>query len=216
MPWEARGTQNDLRESRMKKSVVGVLLTLGLMLPLEAHPAVPQEILKSHVNKILEVLRDPAFRGEAVKKIKKEKIRAITEEMFDFTELSRRSLGQNWEKFSADQQKELIRLYKSLLEETYSEKITSYTDEKVVFRKETNLSQKTVEVQTVILTKTSEVPIDYRLIEKNGDWKVYDVVIEGVSLVSNYRTQFREILASKTPEALLEILRKKVGKGQAS
>jgi phospholipid transport system substrate-binding protein len=136
--------------------------------------------------------------------------------MFDFTELSRRSLGQNWEKFSADQQKEFLRLYKSLLEETYSEKITAYTDEKVVFKKETNLSEKTVEVQTVILTKNSEVPIYYRLMERNQDWKVYDVVIEGVSLVSNYRTQFREILASKTPEALLEILRNKVGKGQTS
>jgi phospholipid transport system substrate-binding protein len=213
MPWEAKGTQNDLREGRMKKSVVGALLTLGLMLPLEAHPAVPQEIVKSHVNKILEVLRDPAFRGEAGKKIKKEKIRAITEEMFDFAELSRRSLGQNWEKFSADQQKEFVKLYKSLLEETYTEKITSYTDEKIVYKKETNLSEKTVEVQTVILTKNSEVPVYYRLMERDQDWKVYDVVIEGVSLVSNYRTQFREILASKTPGELLEILRKKVIKG---
>jgi phospholipid transport system substrate-binding protein len=200
----------------MKKSVVGALLTLGLMLPLEAHPAVPQEIVKSHVNKILEVLRDPALRGEAGKRIKKEKIRAITEEMFDFAELSRRSLGQNWEKFSADQQKEFIRLFRSLLEETYSEKITVYTDEKIVYKKETNLSEKTVEVQTAVLTKTSEVPIFYRLMEKNQDWKVYDVVIEGVSLVNNYRTQFREILASKTPEGLIELLRNKIDKGKAS
>jgi phospholipid transport system substrate-binding protein len=109
-----------------------------------------------------------------------------------------------------------VRLYKSLLEETYSEKITSYTDEKIVIKKDVNLSEKTLEVQTTIITKTSEVPIYYRLMERNGDRKVYDVVIEGVSLVSNYRTQFREILASKTPEALLEILRNKVGKGQAS
>ena len=136
--------------------------------------------------------------------------------MFDFTELSKRSLGQNWDKLNPDQQKEFIKLFKSLLEETYADKITSYTDEKVVFKKEVSLSEKTVEVQTTIVTKTSEVPIHYRLIEKNGNWKVYDVVIEGVSLVSNYRTQFREILANKTPEALLEILRKKVGKGQAS
>ena len=73
-----------------------------------------------------------------------------------------------------------------------------------------------MEVQTTIVTKTSEIPINYRLIEKNGRWKVYDVVIEGVSLVSNYRTQFREILANKTPEALLDILRKKVGDARAS
>ena len=134
--------------------------------------------------------------------------------MFDFTELSKRSLGQNWNKFNPDQQKEFIKLYKSLLEDTYADKITSYTDEKLVFGKEISLSEKTVEVQTTVVTKTSEVPINYRVIEENGHWKVYDVVIEGVSLISNYRTQFREILASKTPEALLETLRKKVGKGQ--
>ena len=200
----------------MKKGVVGILLVLWLMSPLEANSAVPLDMLKIHIDKVLEVLRDPALKGESERKVKKERIRAISEEMFDFTELSKRSLGQNWDKFNPDQQKEFIRLYKSLLEETYSEKVTSYTDEKIVIKKDVNLSEKTVEVQTTVITKTSEVPIYYRLIEKNGDWKVYDVVIEGVSLVSNYRTQFREILASKTPEALLEVLRNKVGKGQAS
>jgi len=200
----------------MKKGVVGILLVLWLMSPLEANSAVPLDMLKIHIDKVLEVLRDPALKGESERKVKKERIRAISEEMFDFTELSKRSLGQNWDKFNPDQQKEFIRLYKSLLEETYSEKITSYTDEKIIIKKDVNLSEKTVEVQTTVITKTSEVPIYYRLIEKNGDWKVYDVVIEGVSLVSNYRTQFREILASKTPEALLEVLRNKVGKGQAS
>jgi phospholipid transport system substrate-binding protein len=140
----------------------------------------------------------------------------ISAELFDFTELSKRSLGQNWDKLNPDQQKEFINLFRSLLEETYADKIMSYTDEKVVFNKEISLSGKTVEVQTTIVTKTSEVPIHYRLIEKNGNWKVYDVVIEGVSLVSNYRTQFREILANKTPETLLETLRKKTRKGPTS
>jgi phospholipid transport system substrate-binding protein len=199
----------------MKKGIAGALLVLGLMLPVSAHPSVPQEVVKNHINKVLEILRDPALKGDAGKKAKKEKIRAISQEMFDFTELSKRSLGQNWEKFSPDQQKEFVKLYQMLLEETYSDKIASYTDEKVVFKKEVNLSDRMVEVQTTVLTKTSEVPINYRLMEKNQDWKVYDVVIEGVSLVSNYRSQFREILAGKTPEALIEILRRKVAKGQA-
>jgi len=216
MPQGTKRVQNDFREVAMKKGVVGILLVLWLVSPLEANSAVPLDMLKIHIDKVLEVLRDPALKGESERKVKKERIRVISEEMFDFTELSKRSLAQNWDKFNPDQQKEFIRLYKSLLEETYSEKVTSYTDEKIVIKKDVNLSEKTVEVQTTVITKTSEVPIYYRLIEKNGDWKVYDVVIEGVSLVSNYRTQFREILASKTPEALLEVLRNKVGKGQAS
>jgi phospholipid transport system substrate-binding protein len=213
---ETKKGRNDFRGVAMKKGVVGILLILWLMSPLVTHSAVPVDMLREHVNKVLEVLRDPALKGESGRKVKKERIRVISEEMFDFTELSKRSLGQNWDKFNPDQQKEFIKLYKSLLEETYSDKVSSYTDEKIIIKKDVNLSEKTVEVQTMILTRTSEVPIYYRLLEKNGNWKVYDVVIEGVSLVSNYRTQFREILASKTPEALLEILRNKVGKGQAS
>jgi phospholipid transport system substrate-binding protein len=215
MVQEAKRVQNDFRGVAMKKGVVGILLILLLMSPLAVHSAVPLDMVKEHIDKVLEVLRDPALKGESGRKVKKERIQAISEEKFDFTELSKRSLAQNWDKFNPDQQKEFIRLYKSLLEETYSEKVTSYTDEKIVIKKEVNLSEKTVEVQTTILTRTSEVPIYYRLIEKDGNWKVYDVVVEGISLVSNYRTQFREILAGKTPEALLEILRKKVGKGQA-
>lgn len=196
----------------MKKQLCGVLLILGLIFPLGVYSGVPLEMVKGQINRVFEVLRNPTLKGEAGKRAKKEKIRSISEEIFDFTELSRRSLGQNWNKFSPDQQKEFTKLYKSLLEEAYADKITSYTDEKVIFKREITLSEKTVEVETTIVTKTSEVPINYRVIEKEGQWKVYDVVIEGVSLVSNYRTQFREILANKTPEDLLETLRKKVAR----
>lgn len=196
----------------MKKQLCGVLLILGLIFPLGVYSGVPLEMVKGQINRVFEVLRNPTLKGEAGKRAKKEKIRSISEEIFDFTELSRRSLGQNWNKFSPDQQKEFTKLYKSLLEEAYADKITSYTDERVIFKREITLSEKTVEVETTIVTKTSEVPINYRVIEKEGQWKVYDVVIEGVSLVSNYRTQFREILANKTPEDLLETLRKKVAR----
>lgn len=197
----------------MKKRLAGFLFILGLLFPLSAFSAVPLETVKGHVNRVFEVLRDPALKGESASKVKRGKIRSISEDMFDYTELSKRSLGQNWNQLNPDQQKEFIKLFKSLLEDTYADKITSYTDERVIFKKEISLSEKTVEVQTIVVTKSTEVPIDYRVIEKNGGWKVYDVVIEGVSLISNYRSQFREILANKPPETLLETLRKKVGKG---
>jgi phospholipid transport system substrate-binding protein len=205
--------KNDFQEVVMKKQLVGLLLIIWLMFPQGIYSGVPLETVKGQITRVLEVLRNPALKGESGRKVKREEIRSISEEMFDFTELSRRSLGQNWNKFGPDQQEELIKLYKSLLKDAYADKITSYTDEKVIFKREITLSEKTVEVETMIVTKTSEVPINYRVIEKEGQWKVYDVVIEGVSLVSNYRAQFREILANQTPEALLETLRKKVGKG---
>ena len=200
----------------MKKNFSGLMLIILLIFPPLAYSAAPSDTVKEHVNKVLEVLRDPSLKGEPGRRVKKEKIGSISEEMFDFAELSKRSLGQNWNKLKADQQEEFIRLFKSLLETTYVDKIISYTDEKVLFNDEIGLSEKTAEVRTTILRNGSETPIHYRLIEKNGSWKVYDVVIEGISLVNNYRTQFREILANKKPEALLDILRKKVGEAHAS
>ena len=91
-------------------------------------------------------------------------------------------------------------------------RMIAYKDENAVFHKETMLTDNTTEVQSSIITKTADTPINYRLILKSGEWKVYDVVIEGVSLIKNYRNKFREIMANKSPEELLKVLRKKVGK----
>ena len=196
----------------MKKQFIVCMLIAFLVVPLSAYAGAPLESVKERVNEVLNVLKDRSFKGASGEKAKKEKIRSISEKMFDYNELSRRTLAQNWRKFSPEQQKEFIELYKSILEDAYVDKIVSYTDEKVTFNKEMPLTEKTAEVQTTIVTRKADIPINYRVILRNGAWRVYDVVIEGVSLVSNYRTQFREILSNKTPAALLDTLRKKVGK----
>ena len=196
----------------MKKCIVGMTLILCLIFPVPSFSGQPTETVKGNLDKVLDVLRDPSLKAESAKKAKKNKIRDISEEMFDFTELSKRSLGKNWSKFDPDQQKEFVELYKSLLEDTYADKLMSYTDVKIVFSKEVALTEKTVEVQSTVLRKSGEVPIYYRVILKDGVWRVYDVVIEGISLINNYRSQFKEILVNKPPESLLETLRKKVGK----
>jgi phospholipid transport system substrate-binding protein len=196
----------------MKKQVIVCMLIALLIVPLSAYAGAPLETVKGRVNEVLDVLRDHSFKGESGKKAKKAKIRSISERMFDYNELARRTLAQNWHKFNQEQQKEFIELYKSILEDAYVDKIITYTDEKVMFNKESPLTEKTVEVQTTIVTKKADIPISYRVIQRDGTWRVYDVVIEGVSLISNYRTQFKEILANKSPDALLDTLRKKVGK----
>lgn len=196
----------------MKKAVFGFCLCAFLLFPLFLFAGLPFSNVEGHVNSVLNVLRDPALKGETRKKIKKEKIRSIAEKMFDFSELSKRTLGPNWKNLNPDQQKEFTELYRDILEDAYMDRITAYKDEKVVFNKEIMLSDNTAEVQSTVLTKTAEIPINYRLIVKAGEWKVYDVVIEGVSLILNYRAQFRQILANKSPAELLKILRKKVGK----
>ncbi|MGQ9570756.1 MAG: MlaC/ttg2D family ABC transporter substrate-binding protein [Thermodesulfovibrionales bacterium] len=196
----------------MIKKFSGFILIFLLVVPFSAYSGEPLETIKGHINKVLDVLKDPSLKGEEGKKTKKAKIRSISERMFDYTELSRRTLGPNWKKFNNTQQKKFIELYKTLLEDAYADKIMNYTDEKVLFNKENMLSEKTCELQTTILTKKADIPIYYRVIKKENDWRVYDVVIEGVSLISNYRTQFKEILSNKSPDELLDILRRKVGK----
>jgi len=196
----------------MINCIVRMTFILCLIFPVSAFAGIPLETVKGHVDKVLEVLRDPSLKAESAKKVKKDKIRAISEKMFDFTELSKRTLASNWSKLSPEQQKEFIELYTSLLEDAYANKIMAYTDEKIAFSKEVALTEKTVEVRSTVLRKNGDVPIYYRVIMKDGSWRVYDVVIEGVSLINNYRSQFREILANNPPESLLETLRKKVGK----
>lgn len=204
--------KNRYKGASMKKVLTGFHLIIFVILPLSLYAGTPQNTVEGHVKNVLNVLRDPALKGDKAKKVKKEKVRTISEKMFDFSELSKRTLGMNWKNLNPDQQKEFIDLYKDILEDAYMDRIMSYSDERVVFQKETMLSDDTAEVQSNIITKKAEIPIYYRVIMKDGNWRVYDVIIEGVSLIKNYRTQFREILANKSPEELLKVLRKKVGK----
>jgi phospholipid transport system substrate-binding protein len=196
----------------MKRLLVGFILLALLIIPLHVRAGVPFDTVKGHVNEVLRVLRDPALQGEANEEAKQEKIEGIADEMFDYVALSRLTLSRNWKKFNSDQKKEFIQLYRSILEKAYMDRILAYTDEKVTFGKETMLSEKKAEVQTHIITKSVEIPIFYRVYLKDGKWKVYDVIIEGISLVKNYRTQFRDILANNPPEEVLKILRKKTEK----
>ena len=196
----------------MKKYLTGAMVVVMLTLPFISFAGEPLDVVKANVNSVLDLLRDPKLKGEAGRKMKEQKIQAAADKLFDFVELSKRTLGLNWNKFTTEQRKEFVELYKAILKDAYVDKITAYTDEKVNFTKEVALAENTVEVQSTIVTKTAEIPIYYRVIKRENDWKVYDVVIEGVSLIANYRSQFRDILANNPPEKVLDTLRKKVGK----
>jgi phospholipid transport system substrate-binding protein len=197
----------------MKRQIVvlNIIILLLFSLPVFAGP--PLDAVQANVNKVLEVLRDPKLKAASAKEIEKEKLRLIYERMFDDVELSKRTLARHWNSLNVAQRKEFVLLFRQVLEKAYIDKILAYTDEKIVFDRETMVSGTQAEVQTRIVTTSKEIPIFYRVILKDGAWKAYDVVIENVSLVLNYRTQFNDILAKNKPEQLLEILRKKV-KGQ--
>ncbi len=181
-----------------------------LLLAFPAYAGPPSDAVMSSVNKGLEVLRDPKLKAESAKEIKKEKLRLIYNELFDDVELSKRTLSRNWNSLNVEQRKEFVVLFRQVLEKAYIDRILAYTDEKIVFDREVMVSGTQAEVQTKVVTASKEIPIVYRVILKDNAWKVYDVVIETVSLVLNYRTQFNDILAKNTPAQLIEILRKKV------
>ncbi len=196
----------------LKISLSSLIFTAVLTFPFNVLAGTPMETVKTEVNKVLAILSNPSLKGEAGREVKREKIEAAASELFDFVELSRRSLGFYWNRFKPEEQKEFVGLFTEILEDAYVDKITAYTNEKIDFIREVPLSEDIVEVQSVVAAKTGDIPIYYRVINKEGQWKVYDVVIEGVSLIENYRSQFRAILANNDPAALLSILRKKVGK----
>lgn len=194
----------------MKRQLAGLSILMLFLFSLPVYAGAPLNTVQANVNKVLDVLRDPALKAELAKEIKKDKLRPMYKRMFDDVELSRRALARNWNNMNAAQRQEFVQLFRQVLEKAYADKILSYTSEKIVFDRETLLSENQAEVQTRIITSSKEIPISYRVILKDGAWKVYDVVVENVSLVQNYRTQFNDILAKNTPEQLLEILRKKV------
>jgi len=194
----------------MKRLTFGGVILAVLLLAFPVYADTPLGAVQTNVNKVLDVLRDPALKAETAKEVKKEKLRAIYEQMFDEIELAKRTLALNWNALDPTQRREFVQLFHQVLEKAYMDKILSYTNEKIVFDKETSLTENQAEVQTRIITASKEIPIFYRVIQKEGTWKVYDVIVEGVSLVQNYRTQFNEILAKNSPKELLEILRKKV------
>lgn len=193
----------------MKRSLAGLMVFIIMLAPvcLIAGPAT--DAVKANVTAVLDILKDPKLKGPSGKKAKEQKIEVVADKMFDWVELSKRTLGLNWNKFTVDQRKEFVELFKGMLRDTYIDRIVSYNSEQVNFTKELPLGENAVEVQTVVVSSTAQTPINYRAMKKGNEWKVYDVVIEGVSLVSNYRTQFRDILGNNPPQTLIDTLRKK-------
>ena len=193
--------------------IVPITLMLALALPLAALAASPKEAVEVDVQKVLTTMAEPAFKDQS-REVKITKIRSIINEIFDYTELSKRTLGREWAKFSAAQQAEFVKLFSDLLEKTYADRLLAYSNEKVVFDKENMLNEGQAEVFSNVLTADGKkIPLDYRLVLKDGKWRVYDVIIEGISMVKNYRDQFRDILAKDSPEQVLKMLREKVSKG---
>lgn len=194
------------------KAVTVLFLLFSLLIPMSAHKvygATATDTMTRTTDAVLKVLNDPELRDEKQLETKKEKLWEIVDTVFDYGLLSQNSLGMTWRQITAEQQIKFSRLYGLLLGKIYMDRILSYGDEKVSIGKEIALAADIAEVQTSIFSKNTEIPIYYRLISLNGEWKVFDVIIEGVSLTKNYRSQFKNFLNGKSMDQLLEVLEKK-------
>ena len=170
----------------------------------------PREAIEQTVDGVLAVLRDPALsQGD-----RHAAIEAIAYERFDFTTMSKLVLARNWKRFSAEQRDEFLREFKNYLANAYGDRIDRYEQEEVEIVGEREEPRGDVTVRTRIVGgEYAGATVDYRLRGRTGRWLVVDVVVEGISLVSNYRDQFREVLSNGGPDHLLDRLREKNGRG---
>jgi phospholipid transport system substrate-binding protein len=165
--------------------------------------------MRTTVSQALAVLQDqelkkPGRTDERVARLKK-----IADSCFDYGEMAKRSLGGQWNKLGEKDRQEFVDLFTEFLTATYVEKIHTYSDEEVKFLNE-RIEGDYAEVKSIMVGKKTEVPLDYRLMKKDGDWKAYDVVVDGISLVQNYRGQFTKIIRSSSYEHLVQTLRDRI------
>lgn len=173
--------------------------------------ASPTAQIKGAIDRVLQVLEDPALKGEARAAERHHAARLIVDEIFDFEETARRALAQHWRSLTEAQRKEFVELFSDLLERTYTSKIEAYGGERIQYPAE-RIEGDFATVSTRLITKNgTEVPIDYRMLKQGDHWRVYDVSIEGVSLVGNFRTQFNSVIRTSSYDELLRRLRSRSG-----
>ena len=170
----------------------------------------PTDRIKGGTDKIIAVLSDPNLLGDEKADERRQAIREAVYELFDWEEMAKRSLARHWRERTDEEKKEFVVLYGELLERTYLDRVEGYSGEEVIYTEE-RIDGKYALVKATIVTKTKqEIAVDYKLKTKSKQWLVYDVSVEGVSLVNNYRTQFNQILMKSSYETLVERLRKKI------
>jgi len=188
----------------------GKVLALILIINLAAATApawagAPTEAVKSTVDEVIRILQDPALKAQ--KQRRRQLVKQAVDQRFDYEEMAKRALP-NWRQLSAAQHREFVTLFAELLEASYADKLMKYSGEKVAYVGESGDGDR-AEVRTLLLRRNDRIPMNYRLVNTSG-WKVYDVVIEGVSLVNNYRSQFTRVISESSYADLVRRLRNKV------
>ena len=180
----------------------GIALTAATIASADSTPT---DAIRGSVESILTLLQDK----ELDQTTRRGKIRKVINARFDFRAMSQRTLATNWKKASDEQQKEFVQLFSKLIENTYIGRVEAYTDEKVDYPGEKIKGKKAV-VETLILTPSADIPVNYKVYLKKDKWWVYDVIIEGISLISNYRSSYQEIVKKDGFDGLIVKMKAKI------
>ena len=199
----------DIRPHRPYVIGVGIALLLGLSLtPLLATAGTATEAVKSTIDQVVSLLEDKELKKPDRVVERRQKLQKIIGDRFSYEEMAKRSLGAHWNQLNETQRKEFVGLFEQLLLRTYTGRIEAYSGEQTQYlgeRREGDYA----EVRTKLIARKGELPIDYRLLSNSGEWHVYDIVVDGISMSSNYRGQFTNIIRTSSYEDLVNKLKNK-------
>lgn len=192
-------------------AMVGLLGFVGAIFPTPSAAGGATDAMKATIDEVLRIVKDKELKQPAKSEERRRQLEKVVGDRFDYEEMSRRALGAPWNQLADKDKQEFVTLFRTLLTNSYADKIEMYSGEGVQYVNE-RTEKEYAEVRTKVLTGKTEIPLDYRMLNKAGDWRVYDVVLDGVSLVNNYRGQFSKILKSSPYADLVDQLRKKSDK----
>ncbi|MBI4490972.1 MAG: ABC transporter substrate-binding protein [Deltaproteobacteria bacterium] len=198
-----------MMEKLQRTSLAFSLLFFYLLIPSPSSAGAPTDQVRTTVDQALAILKNPRLKSEAKTKERRDQLKKIIYSRFDFTEMARRSLGSHWRRRTPAEQREFVRLFTDLLERAYIGRIESYNDEKFVYLRE-NLDKNFAEVESRIMTsKGEDFSLNYKVHLVDGEWRIYDIVVENISLVNNYRSQFNRIITNSSYEELIRRMMEK-------
>lgn len=189
--------------------VTGIAFCLGgTILPSTASAITATEAVKSSIEQVVGLLEDKELKKADRVMERRQRLQKIFNDRFSYEEMSKRSLGGQWNNLNETQRQQFVDLFRQLLARTYTGTIEGYSGERFQYLSEQNEGDY-AEVRTKLLSRKGEIPINYRLLTKSGEWQVYDIVVDGISMVSNYRAQFTKIIRTSSYEDLVEKLKNK-------
>jgi phospholipid transport system substrate-binding protein len=191
-------TPGIVRALAARSAMVALVLALGLWSVPAAWAGAPTDQLRDGIERVFKTLGDPGLIGDDKAGQRKTAVTRIAGEIFDFGEMSKRTLGRHWDQRTPAERQEFARLFTELIQRSYFAKIDEHSSEKTVFRSETIDGDHAIVRTTLILARGARMPLDYSMFTTGNRWRVYDINIDGISLVANYRSQFNRIIRTSS------------------